>query len=376
MASIKPYQTAKGQRYRVQYTDPDGGRRQKRGFLTKKQAETWAEDNAVDARRGLWINPNDGKATVGELGQIWLDSRTHLKPSSWAALDASWRTHVKPAFGTTAVADIKTSDVQAWLSNMVKAGKSPTIVRRAVGVLASVLDVAVDDKRILANPARGKLSLPAKKRSDKPVLTIEQVQALADAATAHSELIWVLATTGLRWGEAVALRVADVDTKGKRLHVRENAPTVRGKVEIGSPKTHQQRSVAVPEFVLEKLKPVMKGKKNTDWLWANKAGTPLTTPSTRSWFYSAVRACQAADAGFPDITPHSLRHTAVSLLISAGASVKVVQRQVGHAGAKMTLDVYATLFPDELDSVATTMDTLMTKKKDEGKGDRPHLQIV
>ena len=60
---------------------------------------------------------------------------------------------------------------------------------------------------------------------------------------------------------------------------------------------------------------------------------------------------------FPTITPHSLRHTAASLAISAGANVKAVQRMLGHAKASMTLDVYADLFDDDLDVVADRLDT-------------------
>jgi hypothetical protein len=65
-----------------------------------------------------------------------------------------------------------------------------------------------------------------------------------------------------------------------------------------------------------------------------------------------VTRCQAADATFPRITAHALRHTAASLAISAGANPKVVQRMLGHASAAMTLDVYADLFDSDLDSVA------------------------
>ena len=59
----------------------------------------------------------------------------------------------------------------------------------------------------------------------------------------------------------------------------------------------------------------------------------------------------------PRVTPHDLRHTAASLAISAGANVKAVQRMLGHASAAMTLDTYAELFEDDLDSVAVALDS-------------------
>ena len=59
------------------------------------------------------------------------------------------------------------------------------------------------------------------------------------------------------------------------------------------------------------------------------------------------------------MTLHDLRHTAASLMVSAGANVKAVQRQLGHSSASMTLDVYADLFDDDLDSVVDAMDDLI-----------------
>jgi integrase-like protein len=67
-------------------------------------------------------------------------------------------------------------------------------------------------------------------------------------------------------------------------------------------------------------------------------------------FTPAVQKCQKTDESFPTITPHDLRHTAASLAVSAGANVKAVQRMLGHAKASTTLDVYADLFDDDLDS--------------------------
>jgi integrase len=70
----------------------------------------------------------------------------------------------------------------------------------------------------------------------------------------------------------------------------------------------------------------------------------------------AVKKCHKADESFPSITPHDLRHSAASLAVSAGANVKAVQRMLGHAKASMTLDVYADLFDEDLDSVAANLD--------------------
>ncbi|WP_375386932.1 tyrosine-type recombinase/integrase [uncultured Amnibacterium sp.] len=74
----------------------------------------------------------------------------------------------------------------------------------------------------------------------------------------------------------------------------------------------------------------------------------------------AIARAQEIDPAFPKPTIHDLRHTAASLAVSAGANVKAVQRMLGHASAAMTLDVYADLFDEDLESVATALDDART----------------
>lgn len=75
-----------------------------------------------------------------------------------------------------------------------------------------------------------------------------------------------------------------------------------------------------------------------------------------SWFASAVKK-----SGVPRVTPHDLRHTAASFAVSAGANVKAVQKMLGHSSAKMTLDVYAELFDDDLDGVAIALNDTVSQ---------------
>ena len=94
------------------------------------------------------------------------------------------------------------------------------------------------------------------------------------------------------------------------------------------------------------------GKSRDDLLWSgNDGGGHLKRPHpTSGWFAKAV-----AESGVPRTTPHDLRHTAASLAVSAGANVKAVQKMLGHASAAMTLDIYADLFDDDLEAVATAL---------------------
>ena len=89
-------------------------------------------------------------------------------------------------------------------------------------------------------------------------------------------------------------------------------------------------------------------------------GGPLRPLRHTSFFAHAVRRCQAADAAFLEkLMPHGLRHVAAGLMVGSGASVKVVQRQLGHASAAMTLDRYSDLFDGDLDAVVGRLDEML-----------------
>jgi integrase len=92
-------------------------------------------------------------------------------------------------------------------------------------------------------------------------------------------------------------------------------------------------------------------------------------PLRSTYFRSRVFLPAAASVGLAGVTPHDLRHTAASLAVAAGANVKAVQRMLGHASAAMTLDVYAGLFGDDLDAVATRLDEAVTGR------DKDYLRI-
>ncbi|WP_244960824.1 MULTISPECIES: site-specific integrase [Corynebacterium] len=224
-------------------------------------------------------------------------------------------------------------------------------VRRFHTCLAMILDTAVKDGLIPSNPARG-VKLPRRAEPRRVYLTAQQVKFLTDHCTRHRELVWLLATTGLRWSEAVALRAGDIDQARRRIRVERAAVTVGSTVHVGTPKTHEKRTVAAPAFVMDMLAPLMKGKSPDALLWTNSTGGYMQLPTHHSWFYGAVKRAMSDDPSFPYVTVHGLRHVAAGLLVSQGANVKVVQRQLGHAQASMTLDVYADLFEGDLDDVA------------------------
>jgi integrase len=152
----------------------------------------------------------------------------------------------------------------------------------------------------------------------------------------------------MRWGEAVALQVEDVDLLRRRIRVTRAMAEVRGKAVIGTPKDHERRDVPVPAFLVDDLAELLAGRSKTDLVFPSPKSHILRNGNFRRNVFDAA----AERAGVDGVTPHGLRHTAASLAIQAGATVVVVSRMLGHSSPKVTLDVHAHLFADDLDTVA------------------------
>ncbi|HKT55232.1 MAG TPA: tyrosine-type recombinase/integrase [Microbacterium sp.] len=345
---------------------PDGRQASKRGFARKKDAADYLATVDVGIGGGTYIDPRNGRTPLGELGATWIqDQRAVLKPSTYHSVESSWRIHVEPRWSKKHIEDIQHSDVRRWVAELATVYSATTVIR-AHGVLANILEIAVRDKLIPTNNARN-VPLPRKGHEARVYLTHAQVDALAEQAR-YPDLVLTLAYTGLRWGEASALRVRNIDTAKRRLRVEQNAVTVNGKIRVGTPKTHVSRTVPYPAFLDEYFQHT-KATRSPDALVFGDGVEHLRLPNSKDgWFAAAVRRCQRADPTFPRLTPHDLWHTVASLAVSAGANVKAVQRMLGHASAVMTLDTYADLFDDDLDGVSTALDVARSTSRSRDDG--------
>lgn len=374
MATVSKYFSASGATlYRVRYRTPENKQTDKRGFKTKRDADAFAATVEVAKMRGEYISPSLSKTTIGALGPSWLErQKGHMKPSGFRSYESAWRVHVEPRWADTRIGTVKFSDVQAWVATL--AGTlSPSMVATVYSVLARILDDAARDRLIPANPARG-IKLPKRAKRRNLYLSADQLGHLADESGRYRALVLLLGTAGLRWGEAAALRVSDVDFLRRRITLHRNAVQVGRQIVVGSLKSGENRTVVLAGFVADALARDCEGKGRDDLIWPSSSGGHLGPPaSVRSWLAGAVARCQATDATFPRVTAHALRHTAASLAISAGANVKVVQRMLGHASAAMTLDVYADLFDDDLNAVADRLDASVGKMWAD-RGQSPHLK--
>jgi len=157
----------------------------------------------------------------------------------------------------------------------------------------------------------------------------------------------------LRFGEAAALTVGDIDLVHGRVRVHRSVTAVNGTMVYSAPKSHQARTVALPQFLIHVLREHLAGSDPDALAFPDSRGGPMRLSNVRRrWWARAV-----TDSGAPaGLSPHELRHSAASMAISAGASIKAVQKMLGHKSATLTLDRYGHLYADEVQSVADRLD--------------------
>jgi integrase len=276
----------RGNSWRARYHGPDGRERNK-SFQRKSDAERWLSQQRSFIAHGDWTDPVRGRVSFGEYTLAWLDSRTDLKPKTRHHYQSLLRQHILPTWGRVPLARITFEDLSQWVARLSASGLGPSGVRQSVFVMSAALDHAVRSGRLRANPARG-LGLPRVRRRDYVFLTHEQLRALAAEARPHRVLILVLGYTGLRWGEATALRVRDIDLDRRRIDVQRAHADVGGRVVVGTPKSHQSRTVPLPRFLAEELAKLINGELPEHLVFTTTGGTVLRLPNwRRSTFISA-----------------------------------------------------------------------------------------
>lgn len=355
MASVT--KDARDGRWLARWRDPSG-RQRKKSFTRKVDAERFLSQLMAEMNRGNYLDPAAGKITVGSFVATWEAGLGHLKASTAARYRDVARTHVVPRWGAWPLAKVARSDIARWVGDLAGEGVSAGTIRKVHLVTSMIFEAALQDGRIARNPAAG-VRLPRQVKREPRFLSAPQLQRLVEAAGPNGLQILVLGLTGLRFGEFAALRVRRVDPERSRLTIAESVSVVGSQMVWTTPKTHRTRSVPVPPQLMRHIVLACAGRAADDLVFSAARGGPIRLNNWRRRVFAP--ACEAA--GIDNITPHDLRHTAASLAVAAGANVKAVQQMLGHASAAMTLDVYAGLFPDDLDAVGRSLDALVPQMR-------------
>jgi integrase len=363
----------KGKRWRARYVD-EQGREHVQSFSVKAQAQQWLNKQVSDQVTGVWVDPDLSGITFGSMAERWIATKSHRAPKTVAGYNGLLQTVVLPRWRDVSLRDIRYDDLQVWVSGLSVDGSarfdgkglSASRVRQAHQLVGAVLKFAVKAKHLPANPADG-IDLPRLPEVEQRYITHDQLHRLAVASGRFRTLVLVLGYCGLRFGEAAALKIANVDIEGRRIRVSRSVTAVTGQGMVEGPtKNHGARTVPVPKFLAPLLKTEIGDRPGTELLFPSRRGGFLTLGEVHWVFDPAAKAIDEEGLRLQD-----LRHTCASLSISAGANVKVLQRLLGHKTATLTLDRYGHLFPDDLDSIADAFDAAVEATADGLRTTRP-----
>jgi integrase len=354
------YQRSDG-RYeaRLTWTDAETGARRSKSFYGATRAEATRKMKAGSARVEGGKPITDARTPLATWIEEW--SATALensdrKPATKHIYRSLARIHLAPApLGTMPLGSIRPSHVEALTGRMRKAGSSDSTVRMTYTVLRSVLDTAVRDRLIAENVAasvkRPTASRRADGRDEARHMTPAEVRRVLDAAggTRYAAPLALIAATGLRRGEALAVRWADVNLDAGTLAVTGTLGRVGGKLERSTPKSaRSRRTLALTPGVVAvlrrqrvaQLEAKMKAGsrwQDTGYVFTTEIGTPIEPRNVLREFVAAV---ERAGLDTDGVGLHTLRHSAATGMLDAGVPLHVVSRILGHSSVAITGDIY------------------------------------
>ncbi len=356
---IKGEARGKPNRWVVDFYD-SSGRRRWRILRTREQAEDVLAEVIRDSRRPgrPCVDPD---ITLAAYAERWLGQSAHLKPRTLESARDILRLHLLPTFGQVPLRKVARGAIKSFLTDKLKSGYSANTVRLILAAVRSLLNAAMDDGVIVANPAArlGRalrlVTPPSVRQEQVKALTREQLHLFLETARTHPHayirrcfpLLLLMSRTGLRVGEALAVQWQDIDWTGRALRVERGFSAGR----LETPKSGHGRDVDLSAQTVDVLRR-LKVKRAAEtlrrgwgelpvWVFPNEAGQPVDPSNLRKTFGKVLKA-----AGLPGhFTLHGLRHTFASLLLQQGESPAYVQRQLGHASIKMTVDTYGRWLP-------------------------------
>ena len=303
----------------------------------------------------------------------WLDTyvKAHCKERTYDLYEAALRLYLRAAFGQRDIRTIGRDDVKKLAYDLLAQGKSRNTVKSVLTPLTECFNHALEDGHLDRNPAlhilRRTRNEEEEQKHKADFLTREELGTLLRTCQKHFPgsypFVSLLARTGLRLGEAIALQWGEVDFAGHFLTVKRTWSNRR----LTTPKSGKSRKVDMSQQLADTLKALLVERKKETlkkgwgvvpaWVFISEVGTPLHAVN----FHYRVWRQLLAKAGLRYIRVHDLRHTYASLLIQQGESLVYVKEQMGHHSIKITVDTYGHLIPggnrqavDRLDGLENT----------------------
>lgn len=337
---------------------------------TKKEAEAFKNKILHKLDTGTFVQPT--KEYFSNFIINWRDNVAIQRVSSKTlrGYEQSIRLYLIPYLGNTKLNNITPEQIQSMYQNMMtEKGLSSATIRNTHAVLNSSLKQAVKWGKLYRNPAE-LVDLPKKNSKEMKVLSKEEVDKFLEAVIYNKmkALFTLLITTGMRPGEAFALKWSDVDFENNRITVNKSLSRPGGKWKLVEPKTPRgRRSLPVPNTVMGDLKEhkrnqaseKLSAKKNIyadqDFVFATKTGEPYSDRNIISKYFKPL----LKSAELPNIRLYDLRHTCATMLLLAGENPKVVSERLGHADVALTLNTYSHVLPSMQENASKRLEDML-----------------
>jgi integrase len=334
-----------GKRYKAAFRDA-------RGVVTSKtfprigQAQDFLAEKRQQRRTNTLPDVSKGARTMSDLWEHV--AKTYRgKPSTFASYEHRWRNHVQPALGRRRLDSLRRSDIEGLYAD-VEARTSLDTRRKVQQIVHKMLAVAVRSEWIVMNPADGIEMPQAEVKREVRVLTNDEVEKLASGVPArYRALVFMLADTGARPGEVIALKVKNLNGS---VRIAEATVEVSGRKITGAPKTKGSiRNVPISPRLRAALRDHYDaGYANRfyaeSYVFTSEQGTQVSQSNLRN----RVLVPAAERVGIEGFTTYDLRHTAISLWLMRGLSPFEVSKMVGHTTVGMIEQRYGHLYEGEL----------------------------
>jgi integrase len=361
MASIRTRPGKDGTSYAVLYRA--GGSQRSRTFRDETSARRHAErierlgieaaDRILEAQEG---RDPERLPTVAQQVERHIDGLSGVQPATITTYRTMARQVADTALGMLPLDAAHRDDVASWVRAQEEAGASSKTIRNKHALISAALARAVDDELVERNVA-ARVRITRTERREMDFLTPAEFAIVLARATPHYRpLLMFLFGTGMRLGEATALRPRDVHLEQKPVTVTVTRAWKKGGT-LGPPKTAAgRRTLSLPPQVVEAIRPRIEAADPDDLLFVNVHGRRVMQASLHDlwqhWIDDTVfdRATGTRVKRLPRLGKvpriHDLRHSHAAWMIGQGRSLFEIRQRLGHESIQTTADTYGHLLPE------------------------------
>ena len=284
--------------------------------------------------RQEWIDPDAGEILIPDYAATWIDERPGLRLKTVVNYRSVLRCHIAPHLATVTVGELTLPRVRRWRTQLLNSGAGPVAVAKAYRLLRAVMNTAVDDGLIKLNPCRIK-GAGSENSPERPVLSVAQVYALADAVgLRYRALILLAAFSSLRWGELAALRPDDIDLDACTVRVTRQLNKSGAVPVFGPPKSRAgRRVVSFGDLIVPDLRKHLRAVPTDTLVFTSAEGYALSNTNFRRRVWGPALAA----VGLEGIHIHDLRHTGNQFTADAGANTRELMVRMGHDSDRAAL---------------------------------------